>query len=93
MRPKRPKKIYIDPEIRCIYGTYCDFKRDVYTAEYTDLSQVWHDGGKELPDGMGMYIAECIGEDWVTGCSPVYIKDRVKRWAYLSDLLPKGGAE
>lgn len=67
-------------------------------TEYTDLSQVWHDA-KEKPekgklmigidedgvsvykwvdqyDGDWLYLAECFG---------------LIRWAYVDDLLPKGG--
>ena len=67
-------------------------------TEYTDLSQVWHDA-KEEPEkgkliigieedgasiykwvnqnvGDWLYFAECFG---------------LIRWAYLEDLLPKGG--
>lgn len=67
-------------------------------TEYTDLSQVWHDA-KEEPEkgkliigiddndalaykrenqnvGDWLYLAECFG---------------IIRWAYIDDLLPKGG--
>ena len=98
-----PKKIYLnyvdeDDEYKTwsedpVY-VYCDMQN----REYTDLSQVWHDA-KEEPEkdklmigidedgasiykwvnqnvGDWLYFAECFG---------------LIRWAYIDDLLPKGG--
>lgn len=71
---------------------------DMQNREYTDLSQVWHNA-KEEPEkgkliigiddndalackrknqnvGDWLYFAECFG---------------LIRWAYIEDLLPKGG--
>lgn len=87
-----PKKIYIRPEgIRSgqDWDIFSDHATKENTAEYTDLSQVWHTLEEECPDGQRAYIAECIGGDWVAGYSPVYIRDRAKRWAYLEALLPR----
>ena len=63
-----------------------------------DLSEVWHDITEE-PKGCDWFVGQ-IGEDaydtfisqlqgkrmleWLAGCN-------IKRWAYIYDLLPKGG--
>lgn len=72
--------------------------------EYTDLSQVWHEAKEEPEEGTqvvaidndgwtvsglfnpramvkGVYIYGDLVVDWYS----------VVRWAYLKDLLPKGG--
>ena len=74
------------------------------STEYTDLSQVWHDANEEPEEGAqvvaidndgwtvsglfnpramvkGVYIYGDLVVDWYS----------VVRWAYLKDLLPKGG--
>lgn len=73
-------------------------------TEYTDLSQVWHEAKEEPEEGTqvvaidndgwtvsglfnpiamvkGVYIYGDLVVDWYS----------VVRWAYLKDLLPKGG--
>ena len=75
-------------------------------TEYTDLSQAWHDASKEPEEGTqvvaidhdgwsgsglfnpmamikGVYLYGELIVDWYS----------VVRWAYLKDLLPKGGEE
>ena len=63
-----------------------------------NLSEVWHDITEE-PKGVDWFVGQ-IGEDaydtfisqlqgkrmleWLAGCN-------IKRWAYIYDLLPKGG--
>lgn len=92
----RPKKIYINAEEILSgqdWGIFSDHTTEQHTAEYTDLSQVWHTLEEGWPDGERTYIAECIGGDWMAGCNPVYIRDRAKRWAYLEELLPKESEE
>lgn len=92
----RPKKTYIRPDgiqTGQDWDVFSDHSMEKYTAEYTDLSQVWHTLEEGWPDGQKPYIAECIGGDWIVGCNPVYIRERAKRWAYLGELLPKGGSE
>lgn len=74
--------------------------------EYTDLSQVWHDAKEEPKEGTkvvvidnngwtgsglfnpramvkGVYIYGDLVVDWYS----------VVRWAYVNDLLPKGGEQ
>lgn len=74
---------------------------DMQDREYIDLSQVWHDAS-EVPQGT--YIVLCDGLDniqWVVDYLHIdmsyanwkYYADAIKvnRWAYVSDLMPKGG--
>lgn len=68
------------------------------STEYTDLSQVWHDA-KEEPkkrrlivgiDDDGASIYKCIDQDnsdWLSFAEC----NGLTRWAYIEDLLPKGG--
>lgn len=101
-----PKKIYLnyvdeDDEYKtwCVDPVYVE-DCEMQNREYTDLSQVWHDA-KEEPEkgkliigiddndalaykrenqnvGDWLYLAECFG---------------IIRWAYIDDLLPKGGEQ
>lgn len=72
--------------------------------EYTDLSQVWHLPSEE-PEGANWKIL-CQDKDdccWVESRVNaqvlhkkwnVYTKiEMIVRWAYVSDILPKGGGE
>lgn len=67
-------------------------------TEYTDLSQVWHEAKEEPEKGKlmigvdedGVSIYKWVDQDedgWFSfakGCG-------LTRWAYIEDLLPKGG--
>ena len=73
-------------------------------TEYTDLSQAWHDAKEEPEEGTQVVV---IDHDGWTGSGlfnpmamikGVYMYGElivdwysVVRWAYLKDLLPKGG--
>lgn len=76
---------------------------DMQKREYTDLSQVWHDASE---DPKGTYIVLCDGLDnrqWVVDYLYIDMSYAnwqdyadaisVERWAYINDLLPKGGEE
>ena len=86
----------VDP----VYVEDCEMQN----REYTDLSQVWHEAKEEPEEGTqvvaidndgwtvsglfnpiamvkGVYIYGDLVVDWYS----------VVRWAYLKDLLPKGG--
>lgn len=93
MISKKIKKIYIND--------VDENGSDMQKREYIDLSQVWHDAS-EVPQGP--YIVLCDGLDnrqWVVEWLYIdmsyanwqdYIESiGVSRWAYISDLLPKGG--
>ena len=64
-----------------------------------DLSEVWHNIIEE-PDGVNNIVIN-VDNDWCINVSSIVYKDRwnstvsrfaAKRWAYIKDLLPKGGA-
>lgn len=100
-----PKKIYLNyvdesdedktlsDEPISLYG--CNMQN----REYTDLSLLWHDTNEE-PRLNQLFLAQ-IGdnafdtfvmemdknEDWKEWSNGI----NIKRWAYISDLLPKGG--
>ena len=98
-----PKKIYLnyvneDDEYKTWsedpVHVYCDMQN----REYTDLSQVWHNASIE-PERNAFFIAEdnkgeldayCwtqMDDDWIE-----YVcLFGLRRWAYMRDLLPKGG--
>lgn len=74
---------------------------DLQSREYTDLSQVWHPASEEpqgnewdiLCNGLGWMLADQwvvkvgFGTEWAE-----FVKYHdITSWAYLSDLLPKGG--
>lgn len=86
----------VDP----VYVEDCEMQN----REYTDLSQAWHDAKEEPEEGTkvvvidnngwtgsglfnpramvkGVYIYGDLVVDWYS----------VVRWAYIEDLLPKGG--
>lgn len=106
----RPKNIYLRSEelednYMCERMVSCDVAIGSCNAEYTDLSQVWHDVSEEpkkgelilvevvntIPESKDIrYFVEYAAE-WVLN----YIKTEgfKCRWAYISDLLPKGGEE
>ena len=69
------------------------------STEYTDLSQVWHDA-KEEPekgkfligideDGASVYKWVDQDDDWMSFAEC----NRLFKWAYIDDLLPKGGEQ
>ena len=99
-----PKKIYLnyvneDDEKK----TWCEDPVhvedcEIQNREYTDLSQVWHNS-KEEPEKGKLMIG--IDEDGVSAYTWVgqhicgwlsFAEDNgLIRWAYVDDLLPKGG--
>lgn len=96
-----PKKIYINDKAwseAAVSVSNCDMQ----SREYIDLSQVWHEA-KEKPRAKewlliqfsgGDYEAFALDELGVETWSDWWCKNyKVIRWAYISDLLPKGGAK
>ena len=67
-------------------------------SEYIDLSQVWHDAS-EMPKEEEWILLQFGGDCYDTLVLGMYadiFRARCKkygdiRWAYISDLLPKGG--
>lgn len=98
-----PKKIYLnyvneDDEYKTwsedpVY-VYCDMQN----REYTDLSQVWHNAKEEPKKGewiLGEYQGG-IYQTYLCGYVDCEWSSYVKvfsliRWAYIKDLMPKGG--
>ena len=79
---------------------------DMQNREYTDLSQVWHDASEEPMDRKRSIVLYGTNPVGVTSCSyedilSVYgetwyayvILSNISLWAYLDELLPKGGKE
>lgn len=91
MIPKKIKKIYLND--------IDENGSDMQNREYIDLSQVWHDAS-EIPKNREWILMQ-YGED----CYDTYLlrhfdadmfcawckKYDVIRWAYIDDLIPKGG--
>lgn len=99
-----PKKIYLnyvnegdEEKTWCVDPVYVE-DCDMQNREYTDLSQVWHEA-KEEPEKGKLMIG--IDEDSVSiykwiyqyDCDWLYFAESngLIRWAYIDDLLPKGG--
>lgn len=71
---------------------------DMQNREYTDLSQVWHDAKEEPEKGKSIISIGSTGVSaykWVdqVGGDWLYFAEcfGLIRWAYVDDLLPKGG--
>ena len=72
---------------------------DLHNREYTDLSQVWHDASEE-PQKYPILYQDEFGNVYVQQTLKDYVNwvelkelEYVKRWAYICDLLPKGGEQ
>ena len=98
-----PKKIYLNyVDENDTDKTWSDEPVSVYDCkmqnrEYTDLSQVWHPINEEpkidedvvLYDSYGNFVTDfCHG--YVTW-NNIVLYYKVTMWAYIDDLLPKGG--
>ena len=103
----RPKKIFIQEDsfnCLCHYDTSCvelvTKHEKEKSIEYTDLSQVWHDASEEPKKGewiLGEYQGG-IYQTYLCGYVDCEWSSYVKvfsliRWAYVNDLLPKGGKQ
>lgn len=101
-----PKKIYLnyvdeDDEDKIwsedpISVSDCEIKN----REYTDLRQVWHDASEEPRYNELLLGLDCEGinfHKWfnIKNISWEYFVDNIAltKWAYIDDLLPKGGIE
>ena len=98
-----PKKIYLnyvdeDDEYKTwsedpVY-VYCDMQN----REYTDLSQVWHNAKEEPEKGKSIISIGSTGvsaykwvDEWRCDWLDFAEWSELFRWAYVYDLLPKGG--
>lgn len=104
-----PKKIYLNEQELHDAITYermvsCNEPYRDMTEEYVNISQVWHDAGEEpLRDkafimelGANKYGLEtfALAENDINSNWDEVVKELpLLRWAYISDLLPKGDEE
>ena len=65
---------------------------EMQNREYTDLSQVWHDAS-DIPNDDSLIIYESVYGDILLKrfTNRASAMANVLRWAYVNDLLPKGG--
>ena len=100
-----PKKIHgltryveiLDAETQLTRALICINPHEKST-EYTDLSQVWHEAKEEPEKGKlmigidkdGVSVYTWVGQD-ICGWLSFAEYNVLIRWAYVDDLLPKGG--
>ena len=98
-----PKKIYLnyvneDDEKKtwCEDPVYDDC--GMQNREYTDLSQVWHNSKEEPEKGKSIISIGTTGvsaykwvDEWRCDWLDFAEWSELFRWAYVDDLLPKGG--
>lgn len=97
-----PKRIYLRKEelneqFMCERMVSCDASIGSCNVEYTDLSSLWHDASEEPKGNMDILFISKNGNvhkasnidiqlyDWLKNINDI------KKWAYINDLLPKGG--
>lgn len=100
-----PKKLYVRELDIDIFNEEAEATRswvanrpNTGRREYTDLSQVWHEAKEEPEKGKlmigvdedGVSIYKWVGQD-ECGWLSFYKFNGLIRWAYIEDLLPKGG--
>lgn len=99
-----PKKIYLNKQelhdaITCERMVSCNEPYRDMTEEYVNLRQIWHDAS-EKPHAKKWLLVQLDKDDYKILClKDLYIDlwcDWCKifnfiHWAYIDDLLPKGG--
>ena len=81
-----------------ISGAICT--DDNHAQDVVNLNVVWHDASEE-PQGEYEFICQdTLGDVWVTNrraCETCWVERAIRecivRWAYVKDLLPKGGEQ
>ena len=71
-----------------------------WADEHPNLESLWHDASEE-PQGEYEFICQdTLGDVWVTNrraCETCWVERAIRecivRWAYVKDLLPKGGEQ
>ena len=101
-----PKKIYLnyvhendEEKTWCVDPVYVE-DCEMQNREYTDLSQVWHNSKEEPEKGKfligidedGVSVYNWVGQDECGWLSFAEYNGLI-RWAYLEDLMPKGGEQ
>lgn len=100
-----PKKIHVltryveilDAETQLTRALICINPHEKST-EYTDLSQVWHDAKEEPKKGELIFVIDEDGvsaykwvDEWRCDWLDFAEWSELIGWAYVDDLLPKGG--
>ena len=98
-----PKKIYLnytneDDEYKTWSEDPVYVHCDMQNREYTDLSQVWHNAKEEPEKGKSIISIGSTGvsaykwvDEWRCDWLDFAEWSELFRWAYIEDLLPKGG--
>ena len=98
-----PKKIYLnytneDDEYKTWSEDPVYVHCDMQNREYTDLSQVWHNAKEEPEKGKSIISIGSTGvsaykwvDEWRCDWLDFAEWSELFRWAYVDDLLPKGG--
>ena len=98
-----PKKIYLnytneDDEYKTWSEDPVYVHCDMQNREYTDLSQVWHNAKEEPEKGKSIISIGSTGvsaykwvDEWRCDWLDFAEWSELFRWAYVYDLLPKGG--
>ena len=90
---------YVPKKIKKIYLNNVD---EMQNREYIDLSQVWHDASEEPQGEYEIICQDEFRHVWLTdyredinhyknGWKECAECECIVRWAYIDDLLPKGG--
>ena len=89
MIPKKIKKIYLN--------NVDEIGSNMQNREYINLNDVWHDASEEPQESMNILCLSKKGSinlvsninEWLYN----WLKNEsnLDKWAYISDLLPKGG--
>ena len=96
----------LEEQFMCERMVSCNAAIGSCNVEYTDLSQLWHDACEEPKENSKIVIVDSKGDWWnidyvsddFDGCG-LYGWEfciahyNLKKWAYIIDLLPKGGDE
>ena len=99
-----PRKIYLrenelKEQFMCERMVSCDASIGSCNIEYTNLSQIWHDAN-EKPHAKKWLLVQLDKDDYKILCLKDLYMDlwcdwckifNFIRWAYIDDLLPKGG--
>lgn len=98
-----PKKIYLnyvneDDEYKTWSEDPVYVHSDTQNREYTDLSQIWHNAKEEPEKGKSIISIGATGvsaykwvDEWRCDWLDFAEWSELFRWAYVDDLLPKGG--
>ena len=94
-----PKKVYLrakelEEHIMCERMVSCNAAIGSCNVEYTNLSQLCHDAS-DIPNDDSLIIYESVYGDILLKrfTNRASAMANVLRWAYVNDLLPKGGKE